>query len=62
MLDNFDDVLTVDELCSILMIGRNTAYRILNENIIPAFRIGKCWKIPKCAVIDYLKHTNHSKN
>ncbi|WP_326158113.1 helix-turn-helix domain-containing protein [Oscillibacter sp.] len=47
--------MTIDELCSALMIGRNTAYQLLNSGAIKAFRIGRCWKIPKAAVRDFLE-------
>lgn len=48
------DLITIEELCSLLSIGRNTAYRLLNENKIKAFRIGKVWKIPKMAIEDFI--------
>lgn len=54
MLDAYSDLITIDELCEILQIGRNTAYHLLNSGFIAAFRIGRRWKIPKTAVIDVL--------
>lgn len=54
MLDQYEAVLTVAELQEILNIGRNTAYALLNSSTIPAFRIGKKWRIPKDAVLHYL--------
>lgn len=54
MLKEYSDLLTIDELCDILQIGRNTAYHLLNSGFIAAFRIGCRWKIPKTAVIDVL--------
>lgn len=56
MLDAYNDLLTIDELCEALMIGRNTAYRLLNTKSLPAFRIGRCWKIPKSSVQEFLQH------
>lgn len=53
-LEQCSDVLTVGELCEILGIGYNAAYDLLNQNIIPAFRIGRRWKIPKEAVRSYI--------
>lgn len=50
MLNEYGDLLTIDELCEILMIGRNTAYHILNSGRVVAFRIGRRWKIPKKSV------------
>ena len=35
------ELITLDELCETLSIGRNAAYRLLNQNDIKAFRIGK---------------------
>lgn len=55
MLEQYDDLLTLDELCEVLQIGRNTAYQILNSGFIPAFRIGRRWKIPKTSVQEVLK-------
>ena len=55
MLEQYDDLLTLDELCEVLQIGRNTAYQILNSGFVPAFRIGRRWKIPKTSVQELLK-------
>jgi len=56
MLEAYNDLLTIDELCEALMIGRNTAYRLLNTKSLLAFRIGRCWKIPKSSVQEFLQH------
>ena len=56
MLDAYNDLLTIDELCEALMIGRNTAYRLFNTKSLSAFRIGRCWKIPKSSVQEFLQH------
>ena len=44
--DNLD-ILTVQEVMELLYIGKNTAYRLLNEGQINAFRIGSTRKIPR---------------
>ena len=54
MINEPKDLITIEELCSLLSIGRNTAYRLLNENKIKAFRIGKIWKIPKLSVEEFI--------
>jgi len=54
MLENYDDILTIEDLCSILVIGKNWVYRLLAEKKIAAFKIGRNWKIPKKAVINYI--------
>lgn len=55
MLENYPDVLEVKDICSILRIGRKTAYQLLNSGKIPHRRIGRIYKICKDAVIDYLQ-------
>ena len=59
MLKNYNDVLEVQDLCEILGIGKNTAYKLLQNNIIPNRRIGRKYIIPKCGVIKYLKSTEY---
>jgi DNA binding domain, excisionase family len=55
MLNNYsDDILTVEQLCEILYIGRNTAYKLLNSGKLGAFRIGRNWKIPNAALETYI--------
>ncbi len=49
-----NELITVEELCSILSIGRNAAYTLLNEKKIKAFRIGRIWKISRLAVDDFI--------
>ena len=56
MLRRYKDILSVKELCEILHIGKNTAYRLLQSGEIPSVRIGKVYKIPKQAVEKYLKN------
>lgn len=54
MFNDFDDLLTIEELCSILTIGKNVAYSLLNTKQIKAFRIGRSWRIPKKSVELYI--------
>lgn len=49
----------VTELCQILNVGRNTAYKLLENKEIRAFKIGKTWKIPLVNIDELiLKYTN----
>ena len=52
MLHEYPDILTVGQLQQVLKIGRNTAYKLLNDNVIKSKRIGKIHKIPKNNVIE----------
>ena len=49
-----DALITIDEICDTLMIGRNTAYKLLKDGDIKAFKIGRIWKIPKKALSQYV--------
>jgi len=54
MFKDYDDIITVEELCEMLMIGKNTAYKLLGSGRIKAIRIGRIWKIPKKAVEEFV--------
>lgn len=53
--DSIQDIITIDELCEKLLIGKNTAYSLLNSGKIKAFKIGRIWKIPASSVSEYIK-------
>ena len=38
-------VMTVDEVCEKLRVHPNTIYRLIKQGRIPAFRIGKRWRL-----------------
>lgn len=50
-----DELITVDELCDMLMIGKNMAYRLLNSGEIASFKISREWKIPRQSVYQYIQ-------
>lgn len=53
--DNYSEILTMDEACEALAVGKSTIYQMLgNGEIEGAFRIGKVWKIPRKAITDYI--------
>lgn len=54
MFNNYEELLTIEELCEALYIGRNTAYALLNQGKIKAFKIGRTWKIPRIALEEYI--------
>lgn len=54
MYNETTDLISIEELCSILLIGRNKAYELLNNKKIKAFRIGKIWKIPRLSVDEFI--------
>lgn len=54
MENTSENLITIEELCEELMIGRNTAYHLLATGQIRGFRIGRIWKIPREAVSKYI--------
>lgn len=54
MFNDPNELLSIEELCNILSIGRNAAYTLLKEQKIKAFRIGRVWKISRMAVEDFI--------
>lgn len=54
MFEEYNDVVTVPEMCQMLIIGINNAYKLLENGDIKGFRNGKNWRIPKIAVEEYL--------
>ena len=55
MFEDYSDMITVEELCYMLRIGKNKAYALLRSGKIGAFRDGRLWMIPKEAVIEYIR-------
>lgn len=51
----YPDVVTPDDLQTMLKIGRNLVYDLLRNKLIKSIRVGKKYIIPKVNVIDFLK-------
>ena len=47
-------VLSIEQMCDALDIGKNSAYELLNSGEVDAFKIGSCWKIPVKSVEEYM--------
>ena len=47
-------VLCVEDLMQLLSIGRNTAYELVRSGKIKSIRIGKCYRIPRDSITEYL--------
>ena len=61
MTDNeeYGELISLDELCKALIVGKSTAYNLLRNGSIKAFKIGRIWKIPKNALSQYVN--SHTK-
>ena len=54
MLENYPDILTVEETCEVLRIGYNAIYELLKTGRLKALRNGRVWLIPKAAIQEYV--------
>lgn len=55
-MDNLtEDLITVEELCDILHIGKNAAYKLLASGKLKCFRMSRTWKIPRESVTLYIR-------
>ena len=54
MFSEYPDVVSVEDLCVMLSIGKNTAYNLLHEQQIESVRVGRQFRIPKLSVERYL--------
>lgn len=55
MFDSYEDIMTIEELAEALRIGTTQAYKLVNSGVLKAYKEGKDWKIPKDAVIMYIR-------
>lgn len=58
LLEEYADILTVEEVCEALRIGENAAYALLGSGQLKGYRNGRTWRIPKEAIRRFiLEHT-----
>lgn len=50
-------LLTVEEMASVLRIGRNPAYQLVKDGNIQSIRVGRSIRIPRNALIQFVEHT-----
>ena len=49
-----NEYLTPREVMELLAIGRNTFYRLVNSGELPAFRIGKLWRVRRDDLMNWI--------
>lgn len=59
MLEMYDDLMTVEEACEALKIGKNALYALLASHNLKGYRNGRVWRIPKKAVEEYILTQAH---
>ena len=61
MLENFEDVMTTDEVCEAMRIGKNNLYSLLENKQLRGYRNGRVWRIPKESVIAFIREQTIQK-
>ncbi len=56
LFESYPDVVTIDDLQTMLHIGRSTAYGLLRDGTIKTIKVGKRYIIPKFNVIKFIKN------
>jgi len=54
-LETENEILTPAEVMNILFIGRNSFYKLVHSGELPAFRIGKLWRVSREALEGYCR-------
>ncbi|WP_281178324.1 helix-turn-helix domain-containing protein [Candidatus Desulfofervidus auxilii] len=47
MMQNFSEIMTLEETAKYLRIGKSTLYKMAREGKIPAVKIGNQWRFKK---------------
>lgn len=55
MLDGCEEILEIEDVCQILKMSRNCVYGILKSGELKGYQQGRIWKIPKQAVVEFVK-------
>lgn len=58
MLDEYPEILKVNDLMKILRIGRNTAYDLIKQEGFPLMKIKSDFRIPKRQLIEWIGQNN----
>lgn len=59
--DNKAEIMTLKELAEYLKVAEKTIYRLVNENKIPAFKVGGSWRFRKAEIDNWIDKYQSSK-
>ena len=62
LLKDYPPVLSVEQVAEILGVGKQLVRKSIASNELGAIKLGRLYKIPKTALIEFLNHTlNYGK-
>lgn len=59
MFEEYPEILTVEDAFEALRIGYNAIYELLNIGKLKGYRNGRVWRIPRAALIEFVRY--HAK-
>ena len=59
MFEAYDYILNIQEVAQLLKIGSTQVYKIVRSGDLKAYKEGKDWKIPKEALISYIRRQSN---
>ena len=62
MFSKYPDIVTVDNVCEMLHIGKSSTYSLLHNKQINHVKIGRKYIIPKNAVISFVDQSTWYNN
>lgn len=57
IVDNPNEVLTIEELAAYLKIPKSTLYKLVREGKVPCQKVGRHWRFLKPAIDRWLEET-----
>lgn len=54
--DNKNSIISIEDACEQLQIGKSSLYHLPRSKKLTAFRIGRNWKIPASSISDYIQN------
>lgn len=58
MFEEYESVLTVEEACEALRIGKSRLYMLLREGKLRGYREGRHWKVTRDELNNYVRKGN----
>lgn len=60
MFNDYPDIITIEQLMTMLRIGKSSAYALLQQNKINHVRIGRKYIIPKQSVVGFVSNFSYN--
>lgn len=54
MFEEYDSIMSVQEVCEALQVGKNTIYKLIMQKELPSVRVGKIHKIRNLDLQNYV--------